>query len=292
MLKAALATSQYASEAQQLAAAIEDVQRIEGQLPQLRSEAKTSAANLERYQQAIEDMKPETRRMTRQEELQRRYEEFAKTTSDQEQLRRVRTEMDTTLHTERMQQLYDHLNDMAGELTNTFVDMAVTGEFSFKKLADSFSRMVLDMVADAIDLKGAISGWLKQALGQPAGGGQSGSGLLGSPGGLFGGTGGAGNAALQTDISTSMAANPELFAFGGGMAAGGPVMPNRFYTVGERGPELLVAGGAGTVIPHGGERPVQFIQHIHTNDADSFRRSRRQIAAEMVRGAQDARRVL
>ena len=288
MLKAALATSQYASEAQRLAAAIEDVQRIEAQLPTLRSEAKTSAAQLERYQQALEDMKPETRHMTRQEELQRRYEEFAKTTSDQEQLRRVKTEMETTLHTERMQQLYDHLNTMAEELSNTFVDMAVTGEFSFKRLMESFSRMVLDMTADAIGLKEAISGWLKQALGTTAQGGQPGSGLLGSLGGLFGG--GAGGATYAVNPGT--VPTGWSVVSGGGLAAGGPVMPNRFYTVGERGPETFIPGQPGTIVPNGGLGGVTVNMHIVTPDVGGFRSSQRQLWAEAMRQGQQARRVL
>lgn len=40
--------------------------------------------------------------------------------------------------------------------------------------------------------------------------------------------------------------------FGGGRASGGPVTPGNYYVVGERGPEILVPGTAGTVIPNGG----------------------------------------
>ncbi|MBU0752362.1 MAG: hypothetical protein KJ787_13900 [Gammaproteobacteria bacterium] len=39
--------------------------------------------------------------------------------------------------------------------------------------------------------------------------------------------------------------------FGGGRAAGGPVSAGQFYVVGENGPEILVPGMAGTVIPNG-----------------------------------------
>jgi hypothetical protein len=38
--------------------------------------------------------------------------------------------------------------------------------------------------------------------------------------------------------------------FGGGLASGGPVQAGRTYLVGERGPELLVSGSAGRVIPN------------------------------------------
>lgn len=39
--------------------------------------------------------------------------------------------------------------------------------------------------------------------------------------------------------------------FGGGRATGGPVNPGEFYVVGEKGPEILVPGTSGTVIPNG-----------------------------------------
>jgi hypothetical protein len=40
--------------------------------------------------------------------------------------------------------------------------------------------------------------------------------------------------------------------FGGFRANGGPVVPGKAYVVGERGPELLVPGTAGTIVPNGG----------------------------------------
>ncbi len=39
--------------------------------------------------------------------------------------------------------------------------------------------------------------------------------------------------------------------FGGGRASGGPVIPGQYYVVGENGPEVLVPGMSGTVIPNG-----------------------------------------
>lgn len=43
-----------------------------------------------------------------------------------------------------------------------------------------------------------------------------------------------------------------LGSFGGGRASGGPVVPGQYYVVGENGPEVLVPGMSGTVIPNGG----------------------------------------
>lgn len=39
-------------------------------------------------------------------------------------------------------------------------------------------------------------------------------------------------------------------SFGGGKAAGGPVSPNKYYEVGENGPEIFVPDSSGTIIPN------------------------------------------
>jgi tape measure domain-containing protein len=282
MLKASLATSQYAKEAERLAAAIEDVQRIEGQLPALRSQAKSSAAEFEAIQEILLDFEPDIQ-LTRREQLTKRLEDLKKVTTDQETLSRARLKMEDTLQAERMADMYEHLNDMAQELTNTFVDMAVSGEINFKRLGESFSRMVLDMVADAIDLKGALSGWLKQGMTM---GMQALSGLGGT------GTAMPTSGTLPTSwgqYNTMAAAG----AFGGGLAAGGPVMPDKYYLVGENGPELFAPGQSGTVIPNGaGARPVVINMTVNANDADSFRRSGPQISKAMMQAGHQARRVM
>jgi hypothetical protein len=57
------------------------------------------------------------------------------------------------------------------------------------------------------------------------------------------------------------------------LAGGGPALPGRVYTVGERGEETLVMGASGGyVIPNSGgaskgmtdDRIVEWLQHIHT----------------------------
>jgi uncharacterized protein YukE len=49
--------------------------------------------------------------------------------------------------------------------------------------------------------------------------------------------------------------------FGGFRANGGPVVPGRAYVVGERGPELLVPGTAGSIVPNGGGGGVTIINN-------------------------------
>jgi|LSQX01.2.fsa_nt_gb alkylhydroperoxidase/carboxymuconolactone decarboxylase family protein YurZ len=51
--------------------------------------------------------------------------------------------------------------------------------------------------------------------------------------------------------------------FGGARASGGPVVPGKAYLVGERGPELLVPGVAGTVIPNHRMTPQVTVQVVN-----------------------------
>ena len=58
------------------------------------------------------------------------------------------------------------------------------------------------------------------------------------------------------------------------MATGGPVMKNRPYIVGEKGPELMVPGGSGTIIPNdalmSAGSKTEVIYNINAVDAPSF----------------------
>ena len=93
---------------------------------------------------------------------------------------------------------------------DALVEFATTGEFNFSKLVDSILSDVARLLA-------------RQAL----------SGFLGAlTGGAFGFEGTAGD-----------------FFFGGGKAAGGPVMNDRSYLVGERGPEMFTPSVPGQITP-------------------------------------------
>jgi hypothetical protein len=56
-------------------------------------------------------------------------------------------------------------------------------------------------------------------------------------------------------------------AFGGGHADGGPVIPSKFYLVGERGPELFAPNSAGTIIPN---HQLGGSQHTSNNIVNNF----------------------
>ena len=85
--------------------------------------------------------------------------------------------------------------------------------------------------------------------------------ILGS---LFGVTFGAGGA-------VSGLTGGGLLGIFGERAMGGPVMKNRPYIVGEKGPELFVPGATGNIVPNdalGGGRAVTY--NINAVDAQSF----------------------
>lgn len=174
-------------------------------------------------------------------------------------------------------------------------------EKDFNRLGDSIeSRLVdsLDVVGGKFtsfqDLaKGILSDinqtLLKSALDSFGIGGKGGmiNNLLGSLGGMFGG-GGGGGSGVGGLISTAAS------LFGGFFADGGTLKPGKFGIVGENGPELAFAGSSPMqVMPNGmAPAPVNVTMNIQTPDASSFRQSQSQIAADMARNIEKARRNL
>ena len=143
----------------------------------------------------------------------------------------------------------DRLGDQLG-------DFVTTGKADFKGLVDF---MIADIARMAI----------KEGI----------SSLLGS---LGGSSGGIATAAVRL--------------FGGGRAEGGPIRKDQFYLVGEEGPELIAPGVDGTVIPNnklGGAASRESVVNnynynynleVTTPDANSFRRSSRQIKDSLILG--------
>ena len=82
--------------------------------------------------------------------------------------------------------------------------------------------------------------------------------------------------------------------FGGFFADGGKLKPGQFGVVGERGPELAFAGSSPlNIMPNGaGAAPVTVNMNIQTPDVQGFRQSQSQIAADMARTIERARRNL
>jgi hypothetical protein len=63
------------------------------------------------------------------------------------------------------------------------------------------------------------------------------------------------NRTISLDIIAKGGVGYEL-GFGGRRARGGPVQPGKAYLVGEEGPEVIVPGQSGMVIPNGGTRAI------------------------------------
>lgn len=131
---------------------------------------------------------------------------------------------------------------------------------------------------------------LKTAMKELGVGGEGGliGGLMSSLGGLFGGSGGGGGSGIGSLISGAAS------LFGGFFADGGKLKPGQFGVVGERGPELAFAGSSPlNIMPNGaGRSPVTINMNVQTPDVQSFRRSQSQIAADMARSIDRARRNL
>ena len=114
-------------------------------------------------------------------------------------------------------------------------------------------------------------------------------GLFSSIGGLFGGGGiggGGGFGGFLSGIGDF---------FGGFFADGGRLSPGKFGIVGERGPELAYAGNAPMhIMPDIGmsAAPITINMNVQTPDVRSFKQSQSQIAADMARSIERARRNL
>jgi phage-related minor tail protein len=76
-----------------------------------------------------------------------------------------------------------------------------------------------------------------------------------------------------------------LVPSGGAMASGGAVNAGETYLVGEQGPELFTPAGAGTITSNADLKSarLQVVVNVHAVDAQSFLKSRSQIAATMTR---------
>jgi hypothetical protein len=135
-------------------------------------------------------------------------------------------------------------------------------------------------------------------------------GIFGGGGAAAGGGGGGGG--WGSLLSLAFSAIGSMGGGGAGAAAsviaagstnylerqgGGPVFPGHGYLVGESGIEFFAPGRMGTIIPHsalggsgGGGRQVVVNMTINTPDANSFRASQSQIAADTARSLRRADR--
>jgi TP901 family phage tail tape measure protein len=198
----------------------------------------------------------------------------------------------------QMERLVDFREEFKGAFKDSLADFFYDlqkGEFAFRKFADGIVDSIRRIAAErmAAQLTNAIFG--------TGGSEDAGVDWLGVGLKLAGAIGGGISAA---SIGSSAASAAALSAPGpvidiGGTTGismvtppplqhGGPVMPGDAYWVGESGRELFVSDRAGTMVPNaalrqseiGGGRPINLTQNIMTPDANSFRASQSQVAAD------------
>lgn len=140
-------------------------------------------------------------------------------------------EIDTSQFEEATAKINDSITKLTDDGADKFKDLERAidgwGKSSAKAMADfvtdgkaSFSDLARSIINDLLQMA------IYQNITKPLFEGVQSSGFFGEIAGAFG--------------------------FGGGRANGGPVTPGQYYVVGENGPEVLVPGMSGTVIPNGG----------------------------------------
>lgn len=162
----------------------------------------------------------------------------------------------------------DDLVEALDATSDKFLDFGDIG----KKILSEINQTLIDFALKDLGItgEGGLIGDLFKGLGGLFGGGGGGSGGFGS---LFSG------------ISSF---------FGGFFADGGKLKPGQFGVVGENGPELAFAGSSPlNIMPNGmGAAPVTVNMNVQTPDVQSFRQSQGQLAADMARSIDRARRNL
>jgi TP901 family phage tail tape measure protein len=143
-------------------------------------------------------------------------------------------------------------------------------------IGDMLRQVVKKQGDEALDeiseyLSGKVGNLVKSLMRQMSGGG----GLfnIGGPA-----AGGGGSGALFSSLFKGIGS-----IFGGFRAGGGPVMPNKAFMVGERGPEMFVPNSSGSIVPNnrlgGGQGNVINFNFPQGTDPERFRRTESQMAA-------------
>jgi len=163
---------------------------------------------------------------------------------------------------------------------DAIVGMVTTGEFSLNKLNELANSVVEDITRMMV--KKSVSGifdWIGGALGDSGGGG---GGFLDDIfGAIFHEGGKAGDSAPARQMPAYVFAGAPRYHSGG--IAG--LLPGEIPAILQRGEVVLPKNSRAPA-------PVTVVMNISTQDANSFRASQAQVAAEAARGIQRARRNL
>ncbi len=172
----------------------------------------------------------------------------------------------------------DKFKDLGRSMEGSITDSLNAMEGGFDSFGD-FAKSFLS------DLNSALIDFALKDLGITGKGGII-NDIFGSITGLFGGSGGGSGGGLGSIFSGIGS------FFGGFFADGGTLKRGQFGVVGERGPELAFAGNGPLSIMPNGAAPVTVNMSIQTPDVNGFRQSQGQIAADMARSIDRARRNL
>lgn len=172
----------------------------------------------------------------------------------------------------------DSFGDLGKTMEGTVADAldGISGRF------DSFGDFAKGFLSD---LNRQLLQFALKDLGITGEGGIIGQ-IFGGISGLFGGGSGGGGGGFGSLLSSVGS------LFGGFFADGGTLKAGQFGVVGENGPELAFAGSSPMNIMPQAMAPVTVNMNIQTPDVQSFRKSQGQIAADMARSMERARRNL
>ena len=132
-------------------------------------------------------------------------------------------------------------------LGDSITNLAITGTANFREFAAGILKATAQMIIQQFVLKAIM-----QAIGFV--GGSAASAIPSPTGSFFQSMGTGFDNSLGAGATGSFGLGSQFSVgsvFGGGKAAGGPVIGGTTYLVGERGPELFMPGRNGTIVPNG-----------------------------------------
>ena len=192
------------------------------------AETKTIGLNSEARERA--KLVAELEEAAKRSNTQAGFQNAAVTDEQREKINKLADALDAAAKRQRLAQeqwkSFNEVLQLSGSIAVDFFDKLASGNMNMQQFLQSTLRMLEKLAIQATILgTGPLAG------------------LFGTASTVAGGTGGL------------MGLLGKLF--GGGRADGGDVDPGKAYLIGERGPEILLSKGAGTVIPNhalGGSR--------------------------------------
>jgi hypothetical protein len=189
------------------------------------------------------------------------------------QAERQRSEM------EKYQEMLQGIVSTATTAIQTSLEQLLSGRLpsALKAIRNMFNQIFAQIAQDFIQSQ--LNKVVLNALGGIGSRSSSGGG-----GGLLGGLGGV--ASIAGLVGASVSSGLGSWSGGASLAAfadGGYMRPGQLSIVGERGPEIMVSGRGGTVIPNEalGGQTINVSITVYANDAASFSKTKEQIASEV-----------